>query len=299
MKKIALFLITALALSSCQQQPPQPLQQQAAVQYSPPPVQSSPPPQQDQYQAAPAVQVQNQGQTSMDLTALADLATNSASASDLEGKINNSGINQMDLTGDGTTNYLDVSEYMTSQYDRGYYVYGYGNTGSKIPVATIRFVQNTAGQSTCIVTGAPQWYGYGNQATYRNNILPSAFACAYMWHRHNLYVSPWGYNRYPTAYHRTKIIRTTVYVNNSHQPSNAQSNSVGAAQQQKTYTKPQPVASAATSRDITNASVSQKKFVDRDPNKAVDNSGFKSSKPVNSSQPTVKKSSGGGYRKKK
>lgn len=194
MKKILLSAVLAIALVSCKESNSTPVYVQDAA-----PAQS--------VVVTPANQ--NVGDN-LDLQALGDLVKQSASAQDIENKLNTDGsINNLDLDGDGQVDYVKVNE--TQQGANKGFVFLVDTQGTPQQVAVITIEQ---------ANGVAQVNVQGNQAIYgpqayytSSHALSDLLIMNYLLSYHRPYYSPYHYGYYPSHYRSYRSVPYSSYRN--------------------------------------------------------------------------------------
>jgi hypothetical protein len=160
------------------------------------------PVQQQQQQPQEVMTTAMPGAAGLNLQALGEVVRTSTSATDIEQKVNApSGINNLDLDGDGNVDYVFVTEYNAGN-TRGF-SFTVDNRGEKQELATIQ-VTNT-GQTANVVIAGNQTV-YGTDSYYSANYMLTDFLIwNYMYRPHTYYVSPYHYGYYPGYYHSYRL----------------------------------------------------------------------------------------------
>lgn len=145
----------------------------------------------------------------LDLQALGELVKSSANAQDIENKLNTTGsINNLDLDGDGTVDYIKVTEYGTGD-SRGFSFTVDLPNNEKQEIATIEIQKgnNTAAMN---IQGNPQVYG--QSAYYQSHYsLSDLMIMHYLFSYHSPYYSPYRYGYYPSYYHSYRSVPVSSY----------------------------------------------------------------------------------------
>lgn len=195
MKKL-LFILTfaSLALVSCNERPYQ--SGQVVVQpYQEPNVSVTP-------------EVANLGDN-LNLQALGELVKNSTSAQDIESKLNTSGsINNLDLNGDGSVDYIKVTEYGSGD-QRGFsFTVDLPNNETQ-EIATIEVSKANNGAQMNIQGNQNL---YGNNGYYQSHYsVGDLMIMHYLFTYHRPYYSPYRYGYYPSYYHSYRSVPVTSY----------------------------------------------------------------------------------------
>ncbi len=152
----------------------------------------------------------------LDLKAVGELLQKADNAEDFEFLINNQdGVNNLDLNGDGYTDYLSVAEYDDNNYDnqRGFTIFDRFGPEEIQEVASIIFDRDRADApgARILMRGNEQIYGDNNN--YQTNWLDKSLAIA-NWifqDRSQNYESPYYYDNYPENYEAYRVVETPVY----------------------------------------------------------------------------------------
>ena len=190
MKKLFITLVAAIALTSCKDNSNQ--SQVVVNDYKPSQVSVTP-------------EVENLGDN-LNLQALGELVKNSTSAQDIEDKLNQQGsINNLDLNGDGSVDYIKVTEYGDGD-QRGFsFTVDLPNNESQ-EIATIE-IKKGSSEAQMNIQGNQQLYG--NNHYYQSHYsLTDLMIMSYLFSYHRPYYSPYHYGYYPTHY---RSYRSTPY----------------------------------------------------------------------------------------
>ncbi len=145
----------------------------------------------------------------LNLQALGELVKSSSNAQDIENKLNASGsINNLDLDGDGSVDYIKVTEYGTGD-DRGFSFTVDLPNNEKQEIATVDLQKGTNGADMNI-QGNQQIYG--QSAYYQSHYsLSDVMIMSYLFSRHSMYLSPYHYGYYPSYYHSYRSVPMASY----------------------------------------------------------------------------------------
>jgi hypothetical protein len=211
----------------------------------------------------------------LDLQALGELVKTSKNAQDIEQKLNAPGsINNLDLAGTGTVNYITVTEY-GDQNTKGFsFTVDLGAQG-KQEVATVT-VDKSGSQANINISGNQAVYG-ANASYNASYPLTDFLICSYLFSYHPYYMSPWGYGRYPSYYHSYAYTPYRTYhsrMNTSYGSSSRIKRTTTTTTTSRSSVKsPNSTASSNTvnarSRSLSNPTVSQKSFSARPANSAT------------------------------
>ena len=145
----------------------------------------------------------------LNLQALGELVKNSTSAQDIEDKLNTTGsINNLDLNGDGSVDYIKVTEYGDNNVKGFSFTVDIAN-GQTQEVATIEVSKGT-NDSQLNIQGNQQLYGNNNYYQSRYS-LSDLLIMNYLFSYHRPYYSPYHYGYYPSYYHSYRSVPVTSY----------------------------------------------------------------------------------------
>lgn len=152
----------------------------------------------------------------LDLEAVGNLLQRADSPQEFEYLLNNEdGVNNLDLNGDGYTDYLSVAEYDDNNYDnqRGFTLFDRFGPDEIQEVASIIFDRDRADApgARVLLRGNEQIYGDNNY--YETNWLEKSLAIAgsLFRNRNDRYESPYYYDNYPENYETYRVVETPVY----------------------------------------------------------------------------------------
>ena len=189
MKKLFITLVSAIAFISCKDNNESHV---VVKDYQPSTVSVTP-------------EVENLGDN-LNLQALGELVKNSTSAQDIEDKLNQQGsINNLDLNGDGSVDYIKVTEYGDGN-QRGFsFTVELPNNESQ-EIATIE-IKKGSSEAQMNIQGNQQLYG--NNHYYQSHYsLTDLMIMSYLFTYHRPYYSPYHYGYYPNNY---RSYRSTPY----------------------------------------------------------------------------------------
>lgn len=145
----------------------------------------------------------------LDLQALGELVQTSSSAEEIESKLNSSGsINNLDLNGDGSVDYIRVSE-IGDGANRGFSFTVDMPDGTTSEVATIDIDQSN-GVANMNIHGNQEYYG-NNGYYHSSHELRDLMIMSYLLSNHRPYYSPYHYGHYPSSYRSYRSVPTTTY----------------------------------------------------------------------------------------
>lgn len=150
----------------------------------------------------------------LDLRAVGELLQRAETAEEFEYLLNNEGVNNLDLNGDGLVDYISVAEY-DDRYDdqRGFTLFNRFGANEIQEIASIIFSRDRqdAPGARVLLTGNEQIYG--DNYNYETNWLDTSLAIA-NWvfsNRNDRYESPYYYDNYPEDYEVYRVVETPVY----------------------------------------------------------------------------------------
>ncbi len=145
----------------------------------------------------------------LDLQALGQLVQTSASAQEIETKLNTDGsINNLDLNGDGMVDYIRVSEFGEGT-NRGFSFTVDMPDGTTSEVATIDIEQNN-GSANMNIHGNRDYYG-DHGYYHSSHDMSDLIIMSYLLSSHRPYYSPYHYGNYPSSYRSYRSVPTTTY----------------------------------------------------------------------------------------
>ncbi len=152
----------------------------------------------------------------LDLQRVGSLLEKADDAEEFEYLLNSEdGLNNLDLNGDGYTDYLSVSEYEDRNDDnqRGFTIFDRFGPNEIQEIASIFFNRDSIDNpgARILLRGNEQIYGDDNY--YETNWLDKSLTIAkYVFgNRDNAYESPYYYNNYPDYYETYRVVETPVY----------------------------------------------------------------------------------------
>ncbi len=145
----------------------------------------------------------------LNLQALGELVKSSNNAEDIENKLNQTGsINNLDLDGDGSVDYIKVTEYGDGTA-KGFSFTVEMAGGEKQEIATIS-IEKGASNVAMNIQGNQQIYG-GNAYYQSHYSLGDLMIMNYLFSYHRPYYSPYHYGYYPSYYHSYRPIGVGAY----------------------------------------------------------------------------------------
>lgn len=145
----------------------------------------------------------------LDLQGLGELVKTSRTAQEIESKLNSDGsINNLDLNGDGSVDYIKVTEYGEGNNKGFSFTVDLPNNETQ-EVATIQIARGDGGAQMNI-QGNQQLYGSNNN--YQSHYsLGDLMIMNYLFTYHRPYYSPYHYGYYPRSYHSYRSVPMNSY----------------------------------------------------------------------------------------
>lgn len=210
----------------------------------------------------------------LDLKAVTELLKTVKDPAELEERINSGDprICNLDLNEDDTIDYVKVTEYQSGEV-RGISLTTELGEGDVQELATIEITEDEKGHKV-------QTHGnshiYGHHHYYHSHFgVGDYIMMRYFYSPHTVYVSSWGYNRYPGYYSRSRPLDRSSY------RSRMSSLDSGTIKSSKTPAFAGSKASPNQSRTsdkikapLRNPTASQKAFQKRNPSRAIKSGGF-------------------------
>jgi hypothetical protein len=143
----------------------------------------------------------------LNLQSVGEIVKTSKNPQEMEERLNaKDGVNNLDLDGDGQTDFLTVTEYGEGN-QHGYSICANLNDNSKPEVANIQ-VDATTREVT--ISGNQEYYG--NNATYHSTFDATDFLLlAWMMQPHGFYHSPYYYGHYGSYYAPRPVVSYHAY----------------------------------------------------------------------------------------
>ena len=150
----------------------------------------------------------------LDLRAVGELLERAETAEEFEYLLNNEGVNNLDLNGDGYVDYISVAEYDDrDDNQRGFTLFNRFGANEIQEIASIIFSrdQRDAPGARVLLTGNEQIYG--DNYNYETNWLDKSIAIAdwVFGDRTERYESPYYDDNYPEDYDTYNVVETPVY----------------------------------------------------------------------------------------
>lgn len=145
----------------------------------------------------------------LDLSRLPALVRQARNAEDLEQRVNQSGLNNVDVNNDGNIDYINVEEFREGN-DRGFILYTNENN-QRNDLATISMTRS-GNNADVDVSGNPQYYPTNNH--YRQS-FPWGELLVMAWlfnmSRPVYYHRPYYHGYYPSYYRSTRVVPVASY----------------------------------------------------------------------------------------
>ncbi len=150
----------------------------------------------------------------LDLRAVGELLERAETAEEFEYLLNNEGVNNLDLNGDGYVDYISVAEYDDrDDNQRGFTLFNRFGANEIQEIASIIFNRDRqdAPGARVLLTGNEQIYG--DNYNYETNWLDKSVAIAdwVFGNRNERYESPYYDDNYPEDYETYDVVETPVY----------------------------------------------------------------------------------------
>ncbi len=231
----------------------------------------------------------------LNLQAVGALVKDAKDAEDLERKINESGINNMDLNLDGNVDYIKVQEYGEGD-NRGFSLYTEFEAGEEQEIATIDIAKTGSEEVEVEVHGNEQIYGRNYYHRSHFGIGDMIFM-SWLFSSRSPYYSPWGYGHYPGYYSSHRTVSPAAYQQRiGGRASSSGFNSARSSNISSKATSPNAgKSSGKVKASLKNPTASQKSFQARSSTAPARTGGFGKRTTASSSRssPSVRGSSGG------
>ena len=145
----------------------------------------------------------------LDLQALGELVKSCKTAQEIEDKLNATGsINNLDLDGDGSVDYIKVTEYGDGATKGFSFTVDLANS-EKQEIATVD-IQKGANDAAMNIQGNQQIYG--QSAYYQSHYsLSDMMIMSYLFSYHRPFYSPYHYGYYTSYYHSYRSVPVSSY----------------------------------------------------------------------------------------
>ena len=149
----------------------------------------------------------------LDLRAVGQILEKAKDAETFEKRLNapESGVNNLDLNGDGKVDYIHVTEFGEGDI-KGFSLTTEVAKGEVQEVATIKIQPSSEGAAEVEYQGNPTIYGQNHY--YHSSWSPglgTGLMLGYLFAPHRPYFSPWGWGSYPSAYHAHPTVPNGTY----------------------------------------------------------------------------------------
>ena len=149
----------------------------------------------------------------LNLKAVGELLKNAKDAAEFEKLLNDpkSGVNNLDLNGDGKVDYIKVTEFGDGKV-RGFSLTTEPKQGEEQEIATIK-IEKADEQGTAVVEtkGNPQIYGANHYYQSSWSGLGTGMLLGYLFGSHRPYASPFSYGNYPYSYSPYRTVPYETY----------------------------------------------------------------------------------------
>ena len=220
----------------------------------------------------------------LDLKSVTALLKTVKDPAELEERINsgNPRICNLDLNEDDIVDYVKVTEYGTDTV-KGFSLTTELAEGDIQELATIEITKDANGGHRVQTHGNSQIYG--NHHYYHGGFgVGDYFMMRYLFSSHRMYGSPYGYNRYPSHYNRSRPLARSDYQSRMKGMDTSKVASAKAPAFKGTNSSPHKSrTSSRIKAPLRNPTASQKSFQARNPSRSVKSGGFGSSKNSSSS----------------
>jgi hypothetical protein len=213
----------------------------------------------------------------LDLQAVGSILGKVQNSEHLEKMLNDpeQGLNNMDLDEDGKVDYIRVHEYgeppvmsYSLSVDQG--------EGNEQEVATINVEQGADGHANVSMEGNEQIYGHGHYYNHRMSTT-NFLLYSYLFRPHSIYVSPYGYGRYPGYYSPYRSVPRSSYRTRTKTITKTTTFKKSGTSSLKSKPKVSPNKGKTSSKvraSLKKPTKSQKSFQARNPSKKVGKGGF-------------------------
>ena len=149
----------------------------------------------------------------LDLRAVGQILEKAKDAETFEKQLNapQSGVNNLDLNGDGKVDYIQVTEFGEGEV-KGFSLTTEVAKGEVQEVATIKIQSSSEGAAKVQYQGNPAIYGQNHY--YHSSWSPglgTGLMLGYLFAPHRPYYSPWGWGSYPSTYRTYPTVAPQTY----------------------------------------------------------------------------------------
>ncbi|MFK7824872.1 MAG: hypothetical protein AB8G05_11990 [Oligoflexales bacterium] len=149
----------------------------------------------------------------LNLKAVGELLKKAKDAAEFEKLLNdpNSGVNNLDLNGDGKVDYIKVTEFGEDKI-RGFSLTTEPSKGEEQEIATIKIEKaDEQGNAVVETKGNPQIYGSNHYYQSSWSGIGTGLMLGYLFGSHRSYTSPFSYGNYPYSYSPYRTVPNDTY----------------------------------------------------------------------------------------
>jgi len=230
----------------------------------------------------------------LDLATIGSLLKKAENATELERLLNDpaTGVNNLDLNEDGKVDYVKVTEYGNDK-SKGFSLTVEPIAGEVQEIATINIEKSGDDKAEVEVRGNEQIYGQ-NHYHHSSFGMTDMLFMYWLFRPHPMYMSPWGYGRYPGSYRAHNTVSQRDYKNRTTGRRDLQKSSSSRIKGKATSPNAGKSATQGIKAPLKKPTRSQKSFQKRNPSKQMSRSAFGRSSASRTSRPSVRRSSGFG-----
>jgi len=230
----------------------------------------------------------------LDLATIGSLLKKAENATELERLLNDpaTGVNNLDLNEDGKVDYVKVTEYGNDK-SKGFSLTVEPIAGEVQEIATINIEKSGDDKAEVEVRGNEQVYGQ-NHYHHSSFGMTDMLFMYWLFRPHPMYMSPWGYGRYPGSYGAHNTVSQRDYKNRTSGKRDLQKSSSSRIKGKSTSPNAGKSATKGIKAPLKKPTRSQKSFQKRNPSKQMSRSAFGRSSASRTSRPSVRRSSGFG-----
>jgi len=230
----------------------------------------------------------------LDLATIGSLLKKAENATELERLLNDpaTGVNNLDLNEDGKVDYVKVTEYGNDK-SKGFSLTVEPIAGEVQEIATINIEKSGDDKAEVEVRGNEQIYGQ-NHYHHSSFGMTDMLFMYWLFRPHPMYMSPWGYGRYPGSYRAHNTVSQRDYKNRTTGRRDLQKSSSSRIKGKSTSPNAGKSATKGIKAPLKKPTRSQKSFQKRNPSKQMSRSAFGRSSASRTSRPSVRRSSGFG-----
>ncbi|NRA46295.1 MAG: hypothetical protein HRU09_15185 [Oligoflexales bacterium] len=149
----------------------------------------------------------------LNLQAVGELLKKAKNGEEFEKLLNDpkSGVNNLDLNGDGKVDYIKVTEFGEGDV-KGFSLSTEPKKGEEQEIATIK-IEKAEDQGSAVVEtkGNPQIYGHNHYYQSSWSGLGTGMLLGYLFSSHRPYASPFSYGNYPYSYNSYRTVPYDAY----------------------------------------------------------------------------------------